>query len=322
MTHGFQLNSKCILLTWPRCGVPLQDLLDFLWSYDHVQYVCVSSELHQDGSLHRHALVQFSKPYRTRDPACFDFQGFHPNVQGAKKPAAALAYVKKCEDFIEKGNWVEKTRRVRTDGDEASSTTVPDESTIKAKATDLELVDFLIWAATNKVQYAPQIHSAIRLDDSFTLKEFVGVREYLLPEFVQILQDSPDWDFQKALIIQGQSGCGKSHYAKTLAPKPALWVTHIEVLRRFKSGYHKSIIFDDCSFKHLPRETQIHLVNYHDPVAIHCRYNPANIPANVPRIFTCNMDCLDYSDPAIARRISIIYCSPLEMALARNKLNI
>jgi len=317
MPNGFQLNARTLLLTWPRCDLPLEELQSFLQSFDPV-YTCVSSERHEDGSLHRHAVVQFSKPFRTRNSACFDFKGSHPNIQGAKKPAAALEYVKKDGDFIEKGDWVEKCKGRQRNSEES----IPNESTIKAKATDLELVDFLIWAATVKVQYAPQIHAALRLDDSFTLKEVEENINFLKPEFIQILKDSPDWDFAKALIIQGVSGCGKSHYAKSLAPKPALWVTHIEVLRRFKPGYHKSIIFDDCSFKHLPRETQIHLVNYHDPVAIHCRYNPANIPAGIPRLFTCNQDCLDYSDPAIARRISIIYCSPLEMALARNKLNL
>lgn len=317
MTNGFQLNSKVLLLTWPKCDLPLEELQSYLQSFGP-DYTCVSSERHEDGSLHRHAVVQFSKPFRTRNNACFDLRGFHPNIQGAKNPGGALKYVQKDGDFVETGTWVEKRKGRKP----ASEESVPDESMIKSKATDMELVDFLIWAATMKIQYAPQIHAALRLDDSFTLKEVVENIDFLKPEFIQILKDTPDGDEDKALIIQGVSGCGKSHYAKCLAAKPALWVTHIEVLRRFKAGYHKSIIFDDCSFKHLPRETQIHLVNFHDPVAIHCRYNPANIPAGIPRIFTCNQDCLDYSDPAIARRIQIIYCSPLEMALARNKLNI
>lgn len=88
-----------------------------------------------------------------------------------------------------------------------------------------------------------------------------------------------------------------------MAPKPALLVSHLDRLKTYSSAIHKSIIFDDITFKHLHREAQIHLVDTHNPRDIHIRYSTAYIPANTPKIFTANTFPF-IIDPAIERRIN------------------
>lgn len=112
-------------------------------------------------------------------------------------------------------------------------------------------------------------------------------------------------DVKSSWVIVGQSGCGKTSWAKYNAPKPCLFVTHIDDLKHFKSSTHKSIIFDDMDFKHLPRTAQIHIVDVNDGRSIHVRYGTAYIPAGIRKIFLAN-EYPFIEDPAISRRVTLL----------------
>lgn len=136
----------------------------------------------------------------------------------------------------------------------------------------------------------------------------------LVPRKIQIkhsLDDFPeklDWDGTKTLILHGESGVGKTAYAKALRPN-ALLISHVDKLRAFDPAVHDCIIFDDMNFSHWPRESQIHLVDNDEERDIHMRYTIASIPAGVARIITTNLNplsILNCADPAIARRVLIV----------------
>lgn len=112
---------------------------------------------------------------------------------------------------------------------------------------------------------------------------------------------------RQSLVIIGPSGCGKTTIARHIAPKPALFCTHVDTLRQFRPGYHKSIIFDDVNFTHIPREGQINIVEFEQPRAIHVRYGVVTIPAGVVKVFTANVLPISTNDPAIARRVKLYY---------------
>jgi len=118
------------------------------------------------------------------------------------------------------------------------------------------------------------------------------------------LTEFQDWNTH-SLVLYGESGCGKTNWAKWHMPLPSLFISHLDSLRDFDAGFHKSIIFDDLSFMHLPRESQIHIVDTYDPRSIHCRYRVANIPAGIPKVFSANRRIF-LDDPAINRRIKQI----------------
>lgn len=115
-----------------------------------------------------------------------------------------------------------------------------------------------------------------------------------------------DWadDSLKSLVIVGPPGCGKTNWAKIRAKKPALFVTHLDRLKELDVAFHKSIIFDDMEFTHMPRTSQIHLVDRENPRDIHVRYSVAFIPAGIQKIFTANQYPFS-EDPAIQRRIRL-----------------
>lgn len=114
-----------------------------------------------------------------------------------------------------------------------------------------------------------------------------------------------EFECGKAHIVVGPSGCGKTSYARSRFPK-ALMVTHMDDLLKFVAEEHEAIIFDDMCFTHLPRTSQIHLVDWDDDRSIHCRYACATIPRNTMKIFTTNVEYIfELNDAAIARRVKV-----------------
>jgi len=110
----------------------------------------------------------------------------------------------------------------------------------------------------------------------------------------------------RSIVIVGPSGCGKTTWAKLRCSKPALICTHMDDLKNFKIGYHTSIIFDDMSFTHLDPVLQIPICDRYDNRSLHCRYNVAQIPKGIQKIFTCNVDPFKLDLPQIARRCNLI----------------
>jgi len=106
-------------------------------------------------------------------------------------------------------------------------------------------------------------------------------------------------------VVVGKSGTGKTTWAKTRCPKPALFVSHLDDLKSFRPNIHKAIIFDDMDFKHFPTTAQIHIVDQSDPRSIHVRYATVKLPANLCKIFTCN-EFPFVEHEAIRRRITEI----------------
>jgi len=116
------------------------------------------------------------------------------------------------------------------------------------------------------------------------------------------------WDItvDQSHIFWGPPGCGKTEYAKQLLPD-ALFVTHMDDLRQFSPENYTGIIFDDMAFAHMPREAQIHIVDFDNPRSIHVRYGTALIPAGTIKIFTTNVrdGRIFTDDAAINRRLTI-----------------
>lgn len=173
-------------------------------------------------------------------------------------------------------------------------------SELVALARDLPREEFLDYCVAGKIPKG-YYDEALRLcsDSSNTITEIES--DVLL----RVHSKLRCWGFpekcEKAIIIRGPTGCGKTTWAKYYAPKPALFVTHIDDLRQLQPR-HKSIIFDDMDFRHTPRTAQIHLVDRYDIRSIHVRYGTVSIPAGIVKIFTCN----EYpftEDDAIKRRV-------------------
>lgn len=77
--------------------------LQALRSYIH-HAIC--REQHQDGRYHLHVMLQYATPVNIRNATFYDIDGYHPNVQSARKPKDVLAYIRKDGNYID--NWPTK----------------------------------------------------------------------------------------------------------------------------------------------------------------------------------------------------------------------
>jgi len=274
------MDATTFFLTYPQSSFLHAELYDFLSTVKPVVWARVATELHQDGNEHVHAIVRFGARVKTRsNHAIFDFQSRHPNIQITRSVKAVLEYCAKGGNFTDYGE---------IPGHKISI----DELYELAKGDDRIAFDKCCLEKRISYQWANHIwnqsRSANTVQTAGAGTECVQLRE---------LQFSG-----KSTLIIGPSGCGKSTWAKRVAPKPALWVTHMDDLKKLNS--HKSIIFDDMSFSHLPREAQIHIVDQDDIRTLHCRHTTATIPANMPKIFTANSYNF-LEDDAIKRRLTV-----------------
>lgn len=278
-------NGKRFFLTYPRLDSSPHELVAFLQEKDSLAYYVVCRELHIDGTPHLHACVEFKKHQR-HGVDWLDFQGKHCNKQDPRKWDACKNYVKKDGDFVE--------------SEQLDDTGVDLEQLVKASGSEIEWMKYCV---EQKLQYsyARWFWDHLRGGDcTITNNDHVGIIKEPLKSYL-----FDNWT-RKALILKGASGCGKTTWAKIHAPKPCLFVSHIDQLKKFVCGYHVSIIFDDVSFTHFPRVAQIHLLDFDNVRAIHCRHAVAHIPSGIHKIFTCNEWPVVRGDDAIERRIKCV----------------
>ena len=99
-------EGSSFFLTYPQSDFDLNDFLLHCQTFEHIQYILISSEKHQDDSLHRHAILHFSKRQRL-SKHFFDYLNRHPNIKcvGKKKSdwTNVTQYVRKDNDFLEWG---------------------------------------------------------------------------------------------------------------------------------------------------------------------------------------------------------------------------
>lgn len=296
----FQLNSQTIGLTYSQSSLSIETINDWIKTnytdYDLV-YSCVAKENHADGGAHFHVAIKLGRCFRCRDERFGDISGEHPNILRPRNFKQWVNYCKKHGEFIENGSL--DNRKTRISSEE-----------VMGAARTMAQLEFLIWAGINRVTYGRDIWRLANRDESTTIKSGDPIGGRVQPVLANINAESY-WLEDKCLIIIGKSGIGKTTWAKQIVPKPCLFVSHIDDLKKFDSTTHKSILFDDVCFNHYPVQSQIHLVDSDNPRSIHVRYGTAHIPSGIRKIFTCNENPIDLDHPAIQRRCQVIRVTEL-----------
>jgi len=317
---SFCLNSKTICLTYSNVnqqqqqqqqsmsggvfsdmGEPIDSIANKFYEFisDRViqrgvsiEYLIIAREKHTDGQWHFHSGIKFNQPIRTRDARYFDIEGIHPSLEPARQFDRWVSYCKKDNVFIEFGASKSEKKTVRV---------TPEELIILAQT--MNKGEFLAYCSVNRYQYAVAIWEDNHKTDHCTLTEESPVAGIVNSCLNQVREM---WDVSKTLLLVGDSGIGKTTWCKINMPKPCLMVTHLDDLKRFEPGTHRSILFDDVSVKHLPDTSQIHLVDFENPRSIHIRYGVARIPSGIIKAFTCNTIPVNIDMEAIARRCQFI----------------
>lgn len=278
------MDATTFFLTYPRCNLGHEQLHDALKLIKPVVWARVAQEQHEDGGLHLHVCIRYGARVRTRsDARIFDVMGFHPNIQVPRKLKDVLEYCGKAGNF-------------RDFGPVPSTACIYDTLLQEAKSRNREEFDRVALANRVSLQWALHIWAVATQATNDVVEPGQG-HMCLQLQGLQLPAGST--------AVIGPSGCGKSTWAKSVAPKPALWVSHMDDLCKYRVGHHQSIIFDDMDFKHMPRVAQIHITDQTDVRSLHVRYRTVTIPAGVTKIFTGNEKMFS-DDEAINRRVHYI----------------
>lgn len=183
----------------------------------------------------------------------------------------------------------------------------------QGKRTDLEEVAAAVRegsslrdiAMTFPVAYI-RYHNGIRALQEETKEAKTPTRMWTADDFKVPTLNWDAWT-RRSWILFGPPNTGKTNWALCSFETPLL-VRHLDDLKQLKPE-HDGIVFDDMEFKHLPRSTQIHLVDYEFASTIYARYTNATIPRGMRRIFTTNEspDDLFKWDGAISRRVNVCH---------------
>jgi len=282
---GFRFCSKTLGLTY-SCPVdaddnPIQtheEIIDMLNTLGKLDEYIVGKELHASGKVHWHAYGKYDKKLDTRNARFCDLKGVHPNIKSGCKKGWIL-YCAKDKDW--KSNFYEN---------DPYHVAMKLESLEQAVNHLFEKVPRDTVLNLGRVEYAyNKLHARAKV----AAKPFKYKRPY-------------ETDFNRTILVEGESNWGKTQWAKRCFQRPLL-VRAIEDLRQLRHDTD-GIVFDDMSFTHWPRQTQIHLTDMEEESSLPARYSNITIPAGMPRIMCYNpgFQPVDLSDPAIARRCRVI----------------
>lgn len=263
-------TSRCWTITLWKEHLD-EDWLDRLKTCDKITYFIAGSEVcPQSKKEHWQGYVQFNVPERR---SCLQklFGKKHYFVRSRASDLDNYNYATK-----EGGEQIELGERKKNSG----------------KRSDLEeailaIKERRITSERKLYDEYPALAARYRNGFSGALSAY-SARSYPPNYDISTFEWEPITDWSKSHILWGPPGIGKSEFALAHF-KNALVVNTVEKLKSFDSTMHDAIIFDDMKFLHLPRESQIHLLDQTFDRDIHCRFSNATIPAHTKKIFTTNV---------------------------------
>lgn len=305
---GFRIQGKYLFLTYPHANFDIDEYWDFIvgrLGRNNVVQGIICRELHADGSDHRHVAIELRRRFDSRNPRVFDYSGFHGNYQQARSWAAVKKYCKKGEDWKGYGQAAGSEENPDdSSGDEQTFEGKPHEICYYAEQCQGDKKLFLSWCLSKQIPhgYFSSAWNMVYDNKAEVFQANTPVPGTILLPYLSFL--AFENESRRALVLQGPTGIGKTTWAIRNAPKPCILVSQMDDLKSLDPSI-KCIIFDDMDFKHMPRTSQIHMVDFDRRRAIYCRYGNAVIPAGMHKIFTCN-EFPFVEDPAIRRRINVV----------------
>ncbi|ADO40515.1 replicase [Cotton leaf curl Alabad virus] len=300
--NSFCINAKNIFLTFPKCPIPKEQMLDILSNISCPSdklFIRVAQEKHQDGSLHIHALIQFKGKAKFRNPRHFDVTHphtstqFHPNFQGAKSSSDVKTYMEKDGDILDHGVFQVDGRSARG-GCQTANDAYAEAINAGSKAQALKVLrelaprDFLL-----------QFHNLnSNLDRYFQEPPAPYVSPFSSSSFDQVPEELEEWACEnvvdaagrplrpQSIVIEGDSRTGKTMWARSLGPHNYL-CGHLDLSPKVYSNDAWYNVIDDVD-PHFLKHFKEFMGAQRDWQSNTKYGKPVQIKGGIPTIFLCN----------------------------------
>jgi len=271
---NFRFQGKKMLLTYSKAGALDKKALHMFLNGKLREEVAVKicHEHHKDGEVHTHACVQTKKRMDIKNARFLDFEGHHPNIT----PPMSAEHWKNQVKYMDK-----------EDENAYGEIIVP-------KDKDEEFAEVCQYVKECKTlkqvfsmgPYLRTISTKVSFWEKFwTQNHKKKITNALFP--MDKFRMPPITDWTTSWLVFGNAGTGKTQWALAHFKNPLL-VSHTDDLKEFDADDHDGIVFDDMSFKHMPSDGIIHLLDREVERSIHARFTNATVPAGVPKIFCHN----------------------------------
>lgn len=223
----FRLRTKKVFLTYPKYAAEQPELevvkarLLELCGQHGVPEDCVGGlvarELHQDGTWHIHAVLDYELQTAINQPRAFDLGDRHPNVQAVRSFSAVLRYASKDGEYLRWG----------------TAEAPPSRAELLRKCVDAQL----------------KPHEAVKLYPNFLMGYSRFVNDY--NAFMSDVQADQEQDRDVTTYwLYGAAGTGKSRWAREQYPT----AYRLPRTGRWFNGYsgQAELIMDDyrCQFSY------------------------------------------------------------------------
>ncbi|AEA76858.1 Rep [Chilli leaf curl Vellanad virus [India/Vellanad/2008]] len=300
--NRFQVLAKNIFLTYPKCPIPKEQMLELLKGISCPSdklFIRISQEKHQDGSLHIHALIQFKGKAQFRNPRHFDVthpntsSQFHPNFQGAKSSSDVKSYIEKDGDYIDWGSFQVDGRSARGGQQTANDAA--------AEALNSGSADAALAIIREKLpkDFIFQYHNLkTNLDRIFAPPREVFVCPFLSSSFDQVRDELDEWaavnvvsaaarpNRPMSIVLEGDSRTGKTMWARSLGPHNYL-CGHLDLSPKIYSNDAWYNVIDDVDPHYLKHFKEF--MGAQRDWQSNTKYGkPVQIKGGIPTIFLCN----------------------------------
>nr|AWK29922.1 AC1 [Tomato leaf curl Gujarat virus] len=300
--NRFKINAKNYFLTYPKCSLTKEKALSQLLNLQtptFIKFIRICRELHQDGSLHLHVLIQFEGKFQFKNNRLFDLASptrstqFHPNFQGAKSSSDVKSYMEKDGDYLDHGVFQIDGRSARGGCQSANDAYAEAINTgFKAKALN-------ILRERSSKDYILQFHNLnSNLDRIFAPPVEVYVSPFLSSSFDQVPEELEEWAVENvgspaarpmrpiSIVIEGDSRTGKTMWARSLGPHNYL-CGHLDLSPKVYINDAWYNVIDDVDPHYLKHFKEF--MGAQRDWQSNTKYGkPVQIKGGIPTIFLCN----------------------------------
>nr|AKS48121.1 replication initiator protein [Rhynchosia yellow mosaic virus] len=298
----FVINAKNYFLTYPRCPLSKEEALSQLLALQtptNKKFIRVSRELHDDGTPHLHALLQFEGKFQTRNQRFFDLVSqtrsahYHPNIQAAKSASDVKQYVEKDGDFIDHGAFQVDGRSARG-GKQSANDAYAEAINAESKSEALTILK-----EKAPKDYVLQFHNInCNLDRLFAPRVPVYSSIYSIASFNNVPEGLRAWaatnvkdtaarpDRPISVVIEGDSRTGKTMWARALGRHNYL-CGHLDLSAKVYSNDAWYNVIDDVDPHYLKHFKEF--MGAQKDWQSNVKYGkPTHIKRGIPTIFLCN----------------------------------